>query len=76
MKKIVLTIATLLASYGAFAQDTKQDSSKIEFSVEIDPLTFGLNGYGVHVRIKPKNSQHLLLGAGAYAMDFPSVLVD
>ena len=78
VSKLLLTavLATVMSA-SVYAQESDTtSSSKTEYSLEIDPLTFGLNGYGIHLRIKPKNSQHLLLGIGAYAMDFPSVLVD
>ena len=55
------------------AQDTK---TKTKLSLEIDPATFVFNGYSFHLRVQPKNSDHLLLGAGVYAMDMPSFFVD
>jgi len=76
MKKITLGLSILLMSVGVFAQEEKQQSNKTEFSVEIDPATFAFNGYGVHLRVKPKNSEHLLIGVGVYAMDFPDLIVD
>ncbi len=63
-------------SLDAFAQHDKQKTSKTKFSVEIDPATFAFSGYGFHLRIQPKNSEHLLIGIGAYAMDMPDVFVD
>jgi len=74
--KTILITAMLSTSFGAFAQESKQQENKTEFSVEIDPATFVFNGYSLHLKIKPKNSEHLLLGIGAYAMDMPSVMVD
>jgi hypothetical protein len=76
--KLILAAGLIMGMTApVFAQESETPkTSKTEFSVEIDPLTFGLRGYGVHLRIKPKNSEHLLLGAGAYAMDFPDVLVN
>ena len=75
-KKTAIIMAILLSSISVFAQQTEEQSKKTEISVEIDPATFLFRGYGVHVRVKPKNSDHFVIGAGAYAMDFPSVLVD
>ncbi len=69
--KTVLAFALLLASLSGFSQESTN-----QFSVEIDPITFGFKGYGVHLRFKPKSTDHLLLGVGTYAMDFPSALVD
>ena len=75
VNKLVVAIALLLAfSVTASAQD--MDEPKTEISFEIDPATFGFQGYGFHLRVKPKNSEHLLVGVGTYAMDFPSLLVD
>lgn len=58
------------------AQSPDFPSQKIEWAVEIDPLTFGFRGYGVHLRVSPPQTERLLLGVGAYAMDFPAALVD
>lgn len=58
------------------AQNTnKNNEHKTTFSIETDPSTFAFGGYAFHFRIKPKNSQHLLLGAGTYALDMPDFLV-
>lgn len=50
--------------------------NKTTFSIETDPSTFLFKGYALHIRIKPKNSEHLVVGAGTYALDMPSFLVD
>lgn len=50
--------------------------NKTTFSVETDPVTFLFKGYALHIRIKPKNSDRLVLGAGIYALDMPSFLVN
>jgi len=76
IKKSVLVIAIISTSFGIYAQKSESKQNKTEFSIEIDPATFGFKGYGIHLRIKPKNSDHLLIGFGAYSMDFPSLLVD
>ncbi|HHH50615.1 MAG TPA: hypothetical protein ENK52_06520 [Saprospiraceae bacterium] len=65
-----------LSNITVFAQQGKEQTNKTELSIEIDPATFALNGFAFHLRIKPKNSEHLLVGLGTYAMDFPSVLID
>ncbi len=75
-KKAIIIIIMISISFGIFAQPNDNQSKKTEISVEIDPATFGFKGYGIHLRIKPKNSEQLLIGIGAYAMDMPSVLVD
>ncbi len=76
IKKSVLIIAFISINIGIYAQQNEQKQSKSEISVEIDPVTFGFNGYGMHLRFRAKNMEHLLFGIGAYAMDFPNVLVD
>jgi len=50
--------------------------SKTTISVEIDPSTFVFKGYAIHLRIKPESSDHLVVGAGAYALDLPSIMVN
>ncbi len=73
MKRIgIIAMVLLLASIKSMAQN----NSRMEVSVEVDPATFLFRGYGVHLRVKPAKSEHLLVGAGAYAMDFPDVFVD
>lgn len=67
--KTAIALIVLLSSVGAVAQE------KTKVSLEIDPATFAFKGYGVHLRIQPKNSEHMLFGIGTYAMDFPDVLV-
>ena len=76
MKKTTLIVVIFLAGFGALAQQDKQEQNKTEISVEIDPITYGFKGYAIHFRIKPKNSEHLLIGAGIYAMDFPDIFID
>lgn len=59
------------------AQDTNGNSkNRTTFSIETDPSTFAFRGYAFHFRIKPKNSQHLLIGAGTYGMDLPAFLIN
>lgn len=76
MKRPMLLMVLILTTFGLSAQQDEQDTKKTEISIEIDPATYAFGGYALHLRVKPKNSDHLLLGIGAYAMDFPAVLVD
>ncbi|MDD5152054.1 MAG: hypothetical protein PHC28_16505 [Flavobacterium sp.] len=81
MKNIKLGIIILTLIMGvnskSFAQQEKTISNdKTRVSLEIDPATFAFNGYSAHLRIQPKNCDHLLFGVGIYAMDMPSVLVN
>jgi hypothetical protein len=76
-KKISLAMLIFIS---LISTDIKAQEKLIEnktiFSIETDPSTFFFKGYAFHIRIKPKNSQHLLIGAGTYALDMPSFLVD
>jgi hypothetical protein len=54
----------------------RKSENKTTFSIETDPSTFAFGGYAFHIRIKPKNSQHLLIGAGTYGMDMPDFLIN
>lgn len=77
LKSIFTTLALIIVSTcGLLAQSGQSSEAKTEFSIEIDPSTFAFSGYGFHLRVKPKNSEHLLLGVGVYAMDFPDLIVD
>jgi len=79
MKTISITLLVIfcLSTSKSEAQNTIQNTkNKTTFSIETDPSTFALGGYAIHIRIKPKNSQHLLIGAGSYATDFPGFLVN
>ncbi|HHB52127.1 MAG TPA: hypothetical protein ENK75_03665, partial [Saprospiraceae bacterium] len=68
--------AIIFASSISIFGQTSDRANKTEISFEIDPSTFAFKGYGIHLRVKPKGSDHLVLGIGTYAMDFPSVFVD
>jgi hypothetical protein len=72
---IVLLTIIGLAATELNAQNIKKED-KTTFSLETDPSTFALGGYAFHIRIKPKNSEHFVLGAGVYALDLPSLMVD
>jgi hypothetical protein len=51
-------------------------AQRTSVSLEIDPATFAFNGYSAHLRVAPAGTDHLLVGAGVYAMDMPSFLVN
>lgn len=71
---LLATTLIIVISISVSAQEKETDKTK--FSIEIDPSTFAFQGYGIHLRVQPKNSEHFLVGVGTYAMNFPSVLVD
>jgi len=77
LSKTGFTVITLII--GLYSQASAQQSTSDEqgkFSVEIDPATFAFKGYSIHLRLQPKNSDHLLLGIGTYALDLPDVFVN
>ena len=78
IKSVIITAVLLISSSTAsFAQQEQTSTNdKTRISLEIDPATFVFKGYGVHLRIQPKKTDHLFLGIGAYAMNMPDVLVD
>jgi hypothetical protein len=81
MKTIIKTISNAIlfficiASTVISAQD-RPALSKTTLSIETDPSTFLFNGYAFHIRVKPKTSEHFVIGAGTYALDLPDVMVD
>lgn len=79
MKHVLLVMLLQIVGVSIIMAQQSSDGAtenKSEYAVEIDPATFFFNGYGVHLRFKPKKSNHLLLGLGAYAMDMPGFLVN
>lgn len=79
--KTLNTIITTLSLFislqqQGFSQSVENKTNKSKFSLEIDPATFGLGGYSIHLRLQPKTCSHLLIGVGTYALDMPDVLVD
>ena len=74
MKATMVAMAlTAIVSSNTAAQEKQK---KAQFALEIDPATFAFNGYGLHLRIQPKECTHLLIGIGTYAMDLPDELVN
>lgn len=59
-----------------FANAQSASLKKTTISIETDPSTFIFKGYAVHFRIQPKNTRHLVLGAGLYALDLPDIMVN
>lgn len=74
---IAFAIATIfsLTSNGLLAQNNVKENITT-FSIETDPTTFVFRGYSAHLRIKPANWQHLVFGAGVYAMDLPDFFIN
>lgn len=77
IKTIAIVLLSIISTTSTklFAQE-KTEKNKTTFSIETDPSTFLFKGYAFHIRIKPKNSEHLVIGAGAYALDMPDFLVN
>ncbi len=76
MKTITTAFTTVVAAFLLLTNAYGQSNDSWKWSVEIDPGTYALNGYSVHVRVQPKNMEHLLVGLGAYAMDMPDLFVN
>lgn len=71
-----IVLAGILGLFTGAVQAQESAQSQTTFSIETDPSTFLFKGYALHIRIKPKNSQHWVVGAGAYALDMPSLMVN
>ena len=57
MKTPIKTLVVVVVIIGTTALGARaQDKAKV--SVEIDPATFVFNGYGVHLRLQPKNCKN------------------
>ncbi len=77
ISKFIIAITLLFSSFLSLqAQESEEVSSPASYSIEVDPFAFLSNGYGTHFRYKPANTEHILIGVGAYAINIPSVLVD
>jgi hypothetical protein len=76
LKTIILTTILAIALNLQSSAQVVSNNDKTKFSIEIDPATFAFNGYGVHFRLQPKGSEHLLVGFGTYAMNMPDALVN
>jgi hypothetical protein len=77
-KSILLVFALMFLGNDIAFGNTNEDSNtgEYKFSLEVDPSTFVFGGYSAHLRFKPAFSDNLLFGAGIYAMDLPSIMVD
>lgn len=71
IKIIALIFSTVLGNLWVQAQEKNGT-----LSVETDPSTFLFKGFAIHARYQPKNSKHLQVGAGIYALDLPNVMVN
>ncbi|NMH86291.1 hypothetical protein [Flavivirga algicola] len=77
MKHLKTGIATIVLILSInFYSSAQEANSKTKISIEIDPATFAFKGYSFHLRLQPKDCEHLLFGFGTYAMDMPDLLVD
>lgn len=74
--KVIFALLLMISMSISISAQKIETINKTKFSIEVDPATFAFKGYGIHLRVQPKNSEHLLLGAGVYAMDFPDLIVD
>lgn len=83
MNRITLGTLMSLLIFGNITPASAQDyipifsrSYSSRLSLEIDPVTFLLKGYSLHVRYQPMFSERLLIGVGTYALDLPETIVD
>ncbi|MBX7057885.1 MAG: hypothetical protein K1X75_07445 [Leptospirales bacterium] len=65
--------AGLLWSGALGAEDRDQ---QLPLAIEIDPATYALNGYALHLRFDPEILGPWVAGFGAYGLDFPKALVN
>jgi hypothetical protein len=57
------------------AQDLTKEGGAM-FAIETDPTTFLLDGYALHLRVKPAETPRLVFGAGTYSMKLPRAIVN
>ncbi|MGH1539569.1 MAG: hypothetical protein ACRBHB_04045 [Arenicella sp.] len=50
--------------------------AKPRYEIEVDPSTFALDGYSLHVRMFPDSTSKWRLGVGVYSLEFPDAFVD
>jgi len=70
MKK--LTLAPILLTLAL----SSLSATNSNLALEIDPATYGFDGYSVHLKKSFETLPHLQFGLGIYAMDFPDLFVD
>ncbi|MCB9559189.1 MAG: hypothetical protein H6709_24305 [Kofleriaceae bacterium] len=73
--RAVTALAPALAAALAVTAATRPAAADPAAMVETDPATFALGGFAAHLRVRP-GPRHLVVGAGAYALDLPALLVD
>ena len=70
------TIAIAVLMFFSIATSDSMAQDKTTFSIETDPSTFVFKGYAIHIRIKPAENKHIVIGVGTYALELPSLMVD
>ena len=73
MKLVLKSIAAATILLSTTLQASEPEGS---FSIEVDPATYAFSGYALHLKKNFAALPHWQFGVGAYAMDFPDVLVD
>lgn len=71
----IIVAITAIFTTSVAAQSDNQTKGKATLSIETDPSTFMFNGYALHLRFKPANSEHFVIGLGTYAMDMPDFFI-
>lgn len=71
----LICLAALALAFAPAARAEAPPPASGDLLLEVDPTTFALGGLSGHVRFRPASGSWSF-GAGAYAMDLPSPLVD
>lgn len=71
---LMLFLAT--QSLVGFSQENEKETQKTQFSLEIDPGTIAMKGFGIHAGINPAGSQHWFAGISAYTLELPAFVVN
>jgi len=72
LRKMWMVVLVVISGFFGIVQ--AEAAAKV--LVETDPATFAMEGYAVHLRVKPESIKQWALGFGVYALDFPDILVD
>jgi hypothetical protein len=70
----IITVAFLFSVLSIFKTSAQERTTL--FAVEIDPTTYMLKGYSLHLRIKPAGCDKWMIGAGTYGLNLPDMLVN
>ena len=66
----------LVIFFLALSLPATSEPSPGKLSLEVDPATYLLGGYSIHMRLYPDTLPMWRLGAGVYSMDMPDAFID